>query len=1252
MKLVKPMQAKMDYHTGSVSDTHMGTTDFNMLCGTCGGDMYSCMGHHGHIELSHPVPNTELLTVLEKVLSCVCYHCGRLLIPDDDPFRKRGLADLAAHARKNYRVCTSYAQRTGETEDHAPGCGSAQPVWSVQDHVYLRAEYHESITPEDVQAVLFQIDKNEALCVTLGFNPPHSIPSGMMWEHFWVPDMIVRPWHGRSREDGITTRLRTIMKTNAKVPLEVDLVGKCPEYDALVLDVAVYQNDGRQAKKKMYGTSNDSLAKRYKGKRGRIRHHLIGKRAGGSARTVITGSPNDDVRRVGIPLCVCKKLDFPTPVNAYNVDHLTDLVRNGPDNYPGANAIVKLDGTEIDLRHVNRDLIELQQGWIVKVHILDGDPVVINRQPTLHCYGMIGLLARPLLAPDQNTFQLHVCVLPGLNGDHDGDEVNCYVPQSYEARADVTELMLVDHMVLKDGAPIVKFVQHELLQFFEMSMPGKLFPREHAERYLFAGGCTLRYPADWVLGTDIISSMLPADFYLDHDELKIRDGRIVSGRCNKNSLNGRGGVIHVLAQDYSGSAAVEFMSVACRVMDAYQSGISVGWDDCQCVPMPHLEVNKQNGLKFLREHKVSEEDACMMVDRIRDQMGSYALDHVDPDNAFVKQIQSGAKGNNLNYVQIAVGIGQLRDDKNQRMRPPDFERTSTDPTALGFVESCYRTGLNPREMFQQLGASREGLAATAVGTAKTGYLQRRIITFLQDAVVAADGCVRMTDGRLLQSLYGGDGFDPMYMERMDGIYTPVHFKRELGRLGNPAGPCNPSDHLQVFWHHMERLRTGESFKTLLRQYTSSARLAAFSADQVRNYLERIYRLTLQRRIPHGDMVGMKVGQRIGEQATQQNLNKFHSSGQVCELNQGVPRIAEIINCKRAKVATMQIYVKDGVDKDVFGRSLISAKFHDIVDHIEYKRPDGGRVAVFIKLYDEGEPDYYITWYLRQGITAYHVAKRLSVSNSSLMWMYGTGWVCLGVHAEDLAQNDLLGLITFAESFVNKSVFGVEGINGYAVVGDHIVTHGSNLLEMMCHPSVRYASSSCVVETFRYLGIDAARAKIEEELAKVIVASGGDVVQRHISLLAHRITRDGRLNPMTASGMDDMSVIGRACFENAMKNFFGGAVSGTFDKCIGVHECLLFNTRLPGGTGSVYVHDRIDARGRFELPAWPKPRRFPKLHFLSSVDEWFVVPHEILTNTAQSSSTLSAFHFPTVFEWPSSEIPSSTNLMFPQQMSLP
>ena len=264
----------------------------------------------------------------------------------------------------------------------------------------------------------------------MGFSPLWSRPDWMVCQVMIVPPPAIRPSvkHDAQQrsEDDLSHILVNIIKTNktlqekiqANAPANVidDWTMVLQYYVATQVDnkipgvASVAQRSGRPLK---------SIKDRLNGKGGRMRGNLMAKRVDFSARSVITADPNISIKELGIPMKVAKNITKPVVVNSLNKNFLLALVRNGPDVYPGAKILDKKNGESITLRYIDRDSIVLEEGDIVHRHMMDGDAILFNRQPTLHRMSMMCHIARIMKRGD--TFRMNVADTKPYNADFDGD---------------------------------------------------------------------------------------------------------------------------------------------------------------------------------------------------------------------------------------------------------------------------------------------------------------------------------------------------------------------------------------------------------------------------------------------------------------------------------------------------------------------------------------------------------------------------------------------------------------------------------------------------------------------------------------------------------------------------------------------------------------------------------------------------------------------------------------------------------------
>ena len=195
----------------------------------------------------------------------------------------------------------------------------------------------------------------------------------------------------------------------------------------------------------------------------------MGKRVDHSARSVITPDPILQLDQLGVPELIATNLTRPEHVTKQNIDDMKQLVINGPNQWPGAKFIIRLDGKQIDLANKkNRADAHLSPGYIVERHLRDNDFVVFNRQPSLHKMSMMGHRVKVL--PFQ-TFRLNLSVTSPYNADFDGDEMNMHVPQSFETMAEIKEIMHVPKQVVapKNNSPVMGIVQDSLLGISQLT---------------------------------------------------------------------------------------------------------------------------------------------------------------------------------------------------------------------------------------------------------------------------------------------------------------------------------------------------------------------------------------------------------------------------------------------------------------------------------------------------------------------------------------------------------------------------------------------------------------------------------------------------------------------------------------------------------------------------------------------------------------------------------------------------------------
>jgi DNA-directed RNA polymerase II subunit RPB1 len=467
-------------------DLRMGTTELGKTCTTCGQGNKHCPGHFGHIELAKPIYHYHFIDITTKLLRCVCFRCGQLLV-NPESARIKQIARKAPKVRfkEIYELSTKLTRCGQETEN---GCGCQQPtryktngisgIDATWSQLVGEGKFVQKLQAEYVKMLCEKISVEDY--TLLGFSEEWCKPEWLICSVVPVPPPSVRPsvkkqGDSQRMEDDLTHKFVDIIKFNNGLKQKIDshcrqeLIDDWTEmvqyHVATMIDNEI--SGVSQSSYKCSGRPIKAIRQRLKGKEGRIRSNLMGKRVDYSARSVITPDPNIELDELGVPIKIAINLTYPEIVNAYNIESLTRYVRHGPHVWPGAKNIIK--GTvKLSLTPTNKDTIQLDMGDTVNRHLMDGDYVLFNRQPSLHKMSMMGHRVRVMKG---NTFRLNVSVTPPYNADFDGDEMNMHAPQSIQSVSELINIASVDLQIIspRENKPIITIVQDTLLGVYKLT---------------------------------------------------------------------------------------------------------------------------------------------------------------------------------------------------------------------------------------------------------------------------------------------------------------------------------------------------------------------------------------------------------------------------------------------------------------------------------------------------------------------------------------------------------------------------------------------------------------------------------------------------------------------------------------------------------------------------------------------------------------------------------------------------------------
>ena len=750
-----------------------------------------------------------------------------------------------------WRLCKPkvVCETTVATDDDAPpekakepkhdhgGCGNIQPeirreglrlngTWKAQkgdEENEGQQPEKKPITPQMALNIFRHISPEDIK--RMGLSNDYARPEWMIITVLPVPPPPVRPsiavdgGNGMRGEDDLTYKLGDIIRANGNVrrcETEGSPAHVVSEFEQLLqFHVATYMDNdiaGQPQALQKSGRPVKSIRARLKGKEGRLRGNLMGKRVDFSARTVITGDPNLSLDEVGVPRSVARTLTYPETVTPYNIQKLHQLVKNGPNEHPGAKYVIRDTGERIDLRHHKRaGEISLQYGWKVERHIVDGDFIIFNRQPSLHKESMMGHRVRVM---PYSTFRLNLSVTSPYNADFDGDEMNLHVPQSEETRAEVNQLCMVPLNIVSPqrNGPLMGIVQDTLCGMYKICRRDVFLTIQQVMNILLwvpdwdgviPQPAIVKPRAMWT-GKQIISLVIPHGLNLlrgsdggfsplNDDGLLISGGELMFGLLNKKIVGASGGgVIHIIFNEKGPEAATKFFNGAQTVTNYWllHNGFSIGIGDTipdrATIQKIENAVNKQKddvgeitrsateneleSLPGMNVRETFESKVSKALNKARDDAGTVTEESLKDLNNATQMARSGSKGSTINISQMTAVVGQQSVEGKRipfgfKYRTlPHFTKDDYSPESRGFVENSYLRGLTPTEFFFHAMAGREGLIDTAVKTAETGYIQRRLVKALEDVMAKYDGTVRNSLGDIVQFVYGEDGLDGVHIE--------------------------------------------------------------------------------------------------------------------------------------------------------------------------------------------------------------------------------------------------------------------------------------------------------------------------------------------------------------------------------------------------------------------------------------------------------------------------------------------------------
>ncbi|MBD3247063.1 DNA-directed RNA polymerase subunit A' [Candidatus Pacearchaeota archaeon] len=1105
-KIVTPELYDIDGYPvdGGLMDLRLGAIDPGVRCRTCGGRLKECLGHPGSIDLARPVIHLKYISLIESGLRSFCHECGKLLL---------GEKKLKRYKKRSKRL------KRAKDRKKCPHCDARQErVRLKKPTSFYRGK--KRIFPIEIRDLLTKIPDEELEKV--GIDPKSTRPEWAILTSLLVPPVTVRPSiileSGERSEDDLTHKLSDIIRANQR--LWENLNAGAPEviiedlWDLLQFHVTTFFDNSVSKippARHRSGQPLKTITERIKGKEGRIRKNLAGKRVNYSSRTVISPDPAIGINEVGVPYEIATVVTSAETVNDLNINKLKELIKKGSE-YPGANYVIRPDGKRKKITEELKEEIieELEPGYKVERHLQDGDVVLFNRHPSLHKGSLMAHFVKVLPG---KTFRLHPAAAAPYNADFDGDEMNVHCPQNEEARAESKVLLDVKSNLIspKNNTNLIGCIADAITGNYligEDELDG-----DYANQLLYKSGMTADITKKNISGKELFSKLIPKEVNFSNDSFTIKKGEIEKGIIDNNAFGDEDGdLVKEIDKELGRAKTFDTIKEVFKLGINYlkDRGITISVEDLDLKQDVIDEGDKivkkaekkaqeiiddyNKGKTELIPGKSAEESREIRIlqtlNEVRTKIGSIVGKKFPKENPVNNMINSGGGGNILNITQMASTVGQQalmgkRVDIGYNQRTLSFfERGDLSPASRGFIKSPFIKGLRPDEFFFQAMTGRDSLMDTALRTPKSGYLYRRLANALQDIKKEYDGTVRDSNNNIIQFQYGEDGRD----------ISKLHIKDS--------------------------------------------------------------------EIDSGEAVGIVTAQSFGESSTQMVLNTFHMAGvSEMQVTSGLPRLIEIFDArKNPSSPKMEIHLNSDYDNEKDAKTVAEKikeiTLKEVSSEIDLNFSDK---RIEIKIDNQG---------LRQA----HVGVKTVVDRlKKLKYDAKTSSKGITINAGDKSFREIYKL---KEKLKNTIISGVKGVQQTLVVkrGRNfvVITLGNNVKDVIKLKEVNpdKTISNDLYEMAEVFGIEVARQIIIDEVSETLDGQGLNIDIRHLKLIADAMTNTGNVKGVTRMGIiaQKDSILARATFETPIRQFVNASIKGTGDRLTSVVENIILNQPIPVGTG--------------------------------------------------------------------------------------
>lgn len=913
-----------------------------MVCDRCGVEVTKSKVRRermGHIELAAPVSHIWyfkgipsrmglLLDMSPRALEEVIYFASYVVVdPGPTGLEKKTLLSEAEFRDYYDKYPGQFVAKMG-----AEGIKDLLEEIDLDEELKLLRDELESATGQRLTRAIKRLEVVES------FRNSGNKPSWMILDVLPIIPPEIRPMvqldGGRFATSDLNDLYRRVINRNNRLKRLLDLgaPGIIVQNEKRMLQEAVDAliDNGRRGRP-VTGTGNrplKSLSHMLKGKQGRFRQNLLGKRVDYSGRSVIAVGPSLKMYQCGLPKEMALELFKPFVMKELVQREIATNIKNAKSK------IERMD----------------DEVWDVLEEVIREHPVLLNRAPTLH---RLGIQAFEPTLVEGRAIRLHPLVTTAYNADFDGDQMAVHVPLSKEAQAEARMLMLAAQNILnpKDGKPVVTPSQDMVLGNYYLTLErkdavntGAIFNNTNEVLKAYANGFVHLHTRIGVhassfnnptfteeqnkkilatsVGKIIFNEIIPDSFaYINEPTQENLERKTPNRYFIDPTTLGEGGLKeyfeneeliepfnkkflgNIIAEVFNRFSITDTSMMLDRMKDlgfkfSSKAGITVGVADIVVLPDKQQILDEHEKLvdritKQFNRGLITEEERYNAVVEIwtdaKDQIQGELMQSLDKTNPIFMMSDSGARGNASNFTQLAGMRGLMAAPSGKIIELP--------------ITSSFREGLTVLEYFISTHGARKGLADTALKTADSGYLTRRLVDVAQDVIVREEDCG--TDrGLLVSDIKEGTEMIEPFIERIEGRYSKETIRHP------------ETDEIII---RPDELITPEIAKKITDAGIEQMYIrSAFTCNARHGVCEKCYgkNLATGEKVEVGEAVGTIAAQSIGEPGTQLTMRTFHTGGVAgSDITQGLPRIQEIFEARNPKGQAVITEI-EGVVEDI------------------------------------------------------------------------------------------------------------------------------------------------------------------------------------------------------------------------------------------------------------------------------------------------------------------------------------------------